>query len=111
MNSKRHVAYLVNIKERAGRDLAALYDEINAGSSDAARRWYLGLKQAILNLEDHPYFWPVTHEAKRLRHILYGRKPHSVYRVIYRVLEKRKIVDVLHIRHGARSRFETSDLK
>lgn len=111
MSSNRHVAYLVNINARAGRDLAALYDEIDAGSSDAARRWYLGLKQAILDLEDHPYIWPVTHEAKRLRHILYGRKPHSVYRVIYRVLEKRKIVEVLHVRHGARSQFNTSDLK
>jgi toxin ParE1/3/4 len=105
------VAYLVKISARAARDLALLYDEIDAGSSDAARRWYVGLKQAILDLEKHPYFWPVTHEAQRLRHILYGRKPHSVYRVIYRVLEKPKIVSVLHIRHGARSQFKKSDLK
>ena len=105
------MAYLVSITFRAERDLAALYDEIDAGSSDAARRWYLGLKQAILDLEDHPYIWPVTHEAPRLRNILYGRKPHSVYRVIYRVLEKRKIIKVLHIRHGARSQFKPSDLK
>jgi plasmid stabilization system protein ParE len=105
------VAYLVDITARAERDLAALYDAVDAGSSDAARRWYAGLNQAILDLEDYPYFWPVTHESKRLRHILYGRKPHSVYRVIYRVLEKRKIVAVLHIRHGARSQFKTSDLK
>jgi len=111
VSSKRHVAYLVNINARAERDLAALYDEIDAGNSAAARRWYAGLKQAIVDLEDQHYFWPVTHEARRLRHILYGRKPHSVYRVIYRVLEKRKIVEVLHIRHGARSEFKTSDLK
>jgi plasmid stabilization system protein ParE len=105
------VAYLVSINARAQRDLAALYDTIDAGSSDAARRWYAGLNQAILDLEDHPYFWPMTYEARRLRHILYGRKPHSIYRVIYRVLEKRKVVEVLHIRHGARSQFKTSDPK
>jgi len=105
------VAYLVNINARAGRDLEALYDAIDAASSDAARRWYAGLNQAILDLEDQPYFWPVTREAQRLRHILYGRKPHSVNRVIYRALEKRKIVEVLHIRHGARSQFKTPDLK
>jgi plasmid stabilization system protein ParE len=110
VNSKRRVAYLVNITARAGHDLAVLYDEIDAGNSDAAHRWYAGLKHAILGLEDHPYSWPATHEAKRLRHILYGRKPHRVYRVIYRVIEKQKIVDVLHIRHGARSQFKTSDL-
>lgn len=105
------MAYLVNIGAWAERDLEALYDAIDAENSAAARRWYAGLKQAILDLENHPYFWPATHEAQRLRHILYGRKPHSVYRVIYRVLEKRKIVYVLHIRHGARSQFKTSDLK
>jgi hypothetical protein len=32
------------------------------------------------------------------------------YRAIYRVLEQRKQVDVLHIRHGARRRFRTSDI-
>jgi plasmid stabilization system protein ParE len=105
------VAYHVDITARAGRDLAALYDEIDAGTSDAARRWYAGLREAILDLEDHPYFWPATHETQRLRHILYGRKPHSIYRVIYRVLERRKIVKVLHIRHGARSQFKKTDLK
>ena len=105
------MAYLVNINARAERDLAALYDEINAGSSDAARRWYAGLRQSIFDLGDNPHIWPATQEARRLRHILYGRKPHSVYRVIYRVFEQRKIVEVLHIRHGARSQFRTSDLK
>jgi len=41
--------------------------------------------------------------------LLYGNKPHS-YRVIYRVLERQKRVEVLHIRHGARRRFEPSDV-
>ena len=105
------MAYLVNITARAARDLAALYDEIDAASSQAARRWYLGLKEAILSLEENPCLWPVTHEAERLRQILYGRKPHNIYRVIYRVLEKRKTVEVLHVRHGARSPLMTSKRK
>jgi hypothetical protein len=63
------VAYLVNITARAERDLAALYDEIDAENSGAARRWYSGLKQAILRLEDQPYCWPVTYESPRLRHL------------------------------------------
>jgi mRNA-degrading endonuclease RelE of RelBE toxin-antitoxin system len=41
--------------------------------------------------------------------LLYGRKPH-VYRVIYRVLEKQKRVDVLHIRHGARQDLAQTNL-
>jgi plasmid stabilization system protein ParE len=110
-SSNPRVAYLVNITARAERDLALLYDEIDAGSSSAARRWYRGLKRAILGLEDQPYIWPVTHEARLLRHILYGHRSHSVYRVIYRVREKRKTVEVLHIRHGSRRPFKASDVK
>lgn len=103
------MAYLVNIADRAERDLAALYDEIDAENSSAAHRWYAGLKEAILSLERLPYCWPVTYESRRLRHLLYGHKPH-IYRVIYRIRETRKQVDVLHIRHGARRGFGASDL-
>ena len=103
------MAYLVNITSRAERDLAHLYGEINAEHSDAALKWYRGLKEAILSLEDNPTRCPATPEKKELRHLLYGHKPH-VYRVIFRVLEKQKQVDVLHIRHGARRKLKTSDL-
>ncbi len=103
------MAYVVNLVTRAERDLVYLYDEIDAEHSDAALKWYQGLKDAILSLEKHPNRCPMTRENANLRHLLYGHKPH-VYRVIYRVLEKRKRVDVLHIRHGARQRFRSSDL-
>jgi hypothetical protein len=33
------------------------------------------------------------------------------HRAVYRVLEKRQQVHVLHIRHGARQRFKTDDLR
>ena len=69
-----------------------------------------GLKQAILSLEQNPNRNPATPESDRLRHLLYGNKPH-VYRVIYRVLEKQKQVQVLHIRHGARQRLKESDVE
>jgi plasmid stabilization system protein ParE len=103
------MAYLVNTTPRAERDLAKLYDEINAGDSDAALKWYQGLKAAILSLEKQPYRCPVTPEYAGFRHLLYGRKPH-IYRIIYRVLEKQKQVEVLHIRHGARRKFRASDV-
>lgn len=106
---KRPVAYLVNITNRAERDFVILSEEIHAERFGAALKWYKGLKQAILSLENLPYHCPVTRENGRLRNLLYGRKPH-VYRVIYRVLERQKRVDVLHIRHGARRDFTASDL-
>jgi toxin ParE1/3/4 len=74
-----------------------------------ARKWYAGLKKQILSLEKLPNRCAVTPEKKTVRHLLYGRK-HGVYRVIYRVIEKRKVVEVLHIRHGARKKFRATEL-
>jgi len=98
------MAYLVRLMPRAQRDLAFLYDYIHAAESAAAFRWYEGLRREIFTLEENPNRCPAAPEGKHFRHLLYGRKPH-VYRVIYRVLERKKRVDVLHIRHGARRRF------
>ena len=103
------MAYLVNITSRAERDFASLYEEIDAGDSEAALNWYRGLKKAVLGLEKLPNRCPATVENPLVRHLLYGRKP-NVYRVIYRVREKEKQVVVLHIRHGARQSFTASDL-
>ncbi|MNC96354.1 hypothetical protein D3C83_137090 [compost metagenome] len=83
--------------------------QINAEDSDAALEWYRGFKEAILSLEERPNRCPVTPESGKFRHLLYGNKPH-IYRAIYRVLEKQKQVDVLHIRYGARRWFKRSDV-
>ncbi len=103
------MAYLVNIAALAERDFASLYREINAEESVAALKWYRGLKEAVLSLEEQPNRCPVTPEKAQLRHLLYGNKPH-VYRVIFRVVEKHKRVDVLHIRHGARDKLKASEV-
>lgn len=102
--------YLVNLTVRAERDLALVFDAINAEHSAAALNWYWGLKEAILSLEEQPNRCPETPENARLRHLLYGKKPH-IYRVIFRVTEKSKEVDVLHIRHGARQRITRPEIK
>jgi toxin ParE1/3/4 len=106
--SRRGMGYLVNLTARAERDLGDLYDEIYVEHSPAALRSYLGFKEAILTLEDHPKRCPLTPESDKFRHLLYGNKPH-IYRAIFRVLEKRKRVEVLHIRHAARQRFKAPD--
>ena len=103
------MAYLVNVTSRAERDFACLYDDINAQHSYAALKWYRGLRAAVLSLEKSPYRCPATPENANFRHLLYGHKPH-IYRVIYRIVEKRKQVDVLHIRHGARRRIRPGDI-
>jgi len=104
------MAYLVRIASRAERDLVSLHGEINAPDSAAAQQWYAGLKHAILGLAERPNRCPATPETEKLRHLLYGRKLH-VYRVVYHVNDRRKQVDVLHIRHGARRKLRASDLE
>ena len=102
------MAYRVKIMPRAQRDLKDLYRRI--GPSDAARAWYRGLKTSIRGLRLNPSRCPATPEDKRVRHLLYGGKPH-VYRVLFRIAESQKQVDILHIRHGARQEFTAGDLK
>jgi plasmid stabilization system protein ParE len=103
------MAYRVNITFRAERDLAHLYREINAEHSGAALKWYRGLKESILSLQERPNRCPVTRKRDHLRHLLYGHKPH-IYRVIFRVLPKQMQVEVLHIRHAARRKLKPSDI-
>jgi toxin ParE1/3/4 len=104
------MAYQVSTSPRAERDFANLYKVINAEESDTALNWYRALKEAILSLEELPYRCPVTPEKGQFRHLLYGRKP-DVYRVIYRIMETHKRVEIVHIRHGASRPFTPSDLK
>jgi plasmid stabilization system protein ParE len=103
------MAYLVRIAARAERDFASLFEEIRAESSETARRWFLGLKRAVLSLERMPNLCSATPRSALLRHLLYGRH-RQVYRAIFRVLEEEKVVEVLHIRHGSRQAFVPSDL-
>ena len=103
------MAYLVKITSRAERDLAILYENINAPLSGTALKWYLGLKEAIFSLEEKPNRCPLTRKKGEVRHLLYGHKPY-IYRVIYRVLKRQKTVEVLHIRHGSRQKLKPSDI-
>ena len=96
--------YLVELTDRAARDLAILYVEKNAFDSPAAHRWFNGLERAVYTLENNPDRCPIAPESKHtrklLRNLLYGKKPH-IYRVIYWIDKNIRLVRVLTIRHGA----------
>jgi toxin ParE1/3/4 len=72
------------------------------------RRWpaigSTGWRKRFFSLDEHPTRAPVIPEDDSLRHLLYGRKP-NVYRIIYAIDERSRVVTVLHIRHGARKAF------
>jgi plasmid stabilization system protein ParE len=100
MQNLEVVARLVILTLRAQRDLAQLFDHINARNSEAALNWARGLRGVFRTLKEQPNRCPVTPESNALRHLHYGDKPN-----VCRVMERQKRVKVLHIRHGARRRF------
>ena len=94
--------YLVRLTDRALWDMEAIYELIEADASERAFAWFNGLAEAIYSLERFPERGAVVPESKKLRHLLFGRKP-STYRIMYAVDKRNRVVNVLHIRHGARA--------
>src|SRR5204863_8066549 len=80
--------YLVRLADRALRDMEAIYEFIDAEVSESAFAWFNDLAREIFSLERFPESGAVIRESKKLRHLLFGKKP-STYRIIY-ALDKRK---------------------
>jgi toxin ParE1/3/4 len=70
------MTYLVRLTSRAQRDFSDLFQEIRAERVQAAFDWYVGLRDAILSIEEHPSRCPVIRRTGKIRHLPYGRKPH-----------------------------------
>jgi plasmid stabilization system protein ParE len=94
--------YLVRLADRALRDMEAIYEFIEADTSESAFVWFNDLAEAVYSLERFPERGAVIPESKVLRHLLFGKKP-STYRIIYAVDKHNRVVNVLHIRPGARA--------
>jgi toxin ParE1/3/4 len=94
--------YLIRLTDRALRDLEAIYELIEADSSESAFAWFTALAEAIYSLEQFPERGTVVPEDKKLRHLLFGQRPNT-YRIIYALDKPRNAVNILHIRHGARA--------
>jgi toxin ParE1/3/4 len=82
--------------------MEAIYDSIGADTSGQAFAWFNGLARVIYSLERFPARGTVTPESQKLRNLLFGKKP-FVYRIIYVVDKRNRVVNVLHIRHAARA--------
>jgi plasmid stabilization system protein ParE len=100
------MTFLVEITRRADEDLNEIYRRIHAADSPLAARWFNGLEEAINSLETFPARGSAI-SSTRLRQLLYGSKP-DVYRIVYSVDAKQCQVNVLYVRHGARSVIRSS---
>jgi toxin ParE1/3/4 len=96
------VQYLVSLTDRALRDMELIYEFVQADLSDKAFAWFNDFAEAIYSLERSPDRGAVGPESKKLRHLLFGKKP-TTYRIIYTVDKRHAAVSILHIRHGARA--------
>jgi len=96
------VEYLVKLSDRALRDLAGIYDFVEADTSEVAYAWFQELEKAVLSLERNPERGSADPRRKRHRRLFFGSKP-SVYKIIYEIDRRNTVVKVFHIRHGARA--------
>jgi plasmid stabilization system protein ParE len=102
------MAYRVDIADRAVRNLRRIYASIDAEGTERAREWFNGLEDAVFSLDQHPARGAPIPEHSGLRQVLYGRKRYR-YRIIYAIDESKRIVTVIHIRHGSRAAFNADD--
>ena len=100
--------YLVSLTDRALRDLEAICEFIEADSSKAAFEWFNGLAETIYSSEQFPERGATIPEGKKLRHLLFGKSPNT-YRILYGLDKRKNVVNILHIRHGARASLATGE--
>jgi toxin ParE1/3/4 len=100
--------YLVRLTDRALRDMQAIYESIEAEAPESAFTWFNNLAREIYSLDRFPERGAIIPESKKRRHLLFGKKP-SNYRIIYAVDKRRDVVNVVHIRHGARAALPTKE--
>jgi toxin ParE1/3/4 len=82
--------------------MEAVYEFIAADTSERAFAWFNELAEAVYSLEQFPERGTRVPENKNLHQLLFGKKP-SIYRIIFATDKRNRVVNVLHMRHGARA--------
>ena len=94
--------YRVKLSDRALRDLADIYDFVEADASESAYAWFLEFEKAVYSLERHPERGSPDPKSKRRWRLFFGARP-GVYKIMYQIDRRNAVVNVFHIRHGARA--------
>ena len=98
------MTFRVEITSEAERDADAILEWLLSHHAGVTgMHWFEALEDSIASLAEFPRRCTLAPEskmfAKEVRHLLYGRKPHT-YRVLFTI--EGSSVYVLHIRHGRR---------
>ena len=107
------MAYRVELTPRAAGDADSAAEFIKQFSPRAAARWFDGLLEAVLSLEEMPQRCARAPESDtlgvELRELLYGRRS-GLYRIVFRIDEEPEpVVRVVAIRHGARESMQPEE--
>ena len=108
------MAYRVDVTRAAEAELEALYLWVTSRAPSRGAAWFNGFERAVLALDEHPERCPVAPESTQselpIRVLRYGRKPH-VYLVFFTADPRRHVVQVVHVRRGARQRPTAEELE
>jgi len=91
------VDYRLLYTQRALNDLGDIFGRAAEDDAEAASRFGKGLLDHVELLARFPRMGAVTRKRPRVRKLV--RSPILVY---YEVHEKRRLIEILHFRHGAR---------
>jgi plasmid stabilization system protein ParE len=91
------VDYRLVYTEKAVNDFAEIFGQIADDDPVAASSFGRSLKGHVHLLTRFPHMGSTMRKRPRVRKLI-----HSLYLIYYRVHESERLVEVLHIRHGAR---------
>jgi plasmid stabilization system protein ParE len=102
------LSFFVRIRERARRDLAQGFDhQVKWNGYKIADEWDEGFIDALGTLSENPRSCPpcpeLENRRQEFRQLWYRRTPDATpWRAIFTIDDTENLVDVLHLRHGAR---------
>jgi len=98
------VVWQVALADTAKVDAGRIYDWVVERAPLRGPEWFDELVACLYSLEDMPRRCPLAREAeaakREIRCLIFGKR-RGVWRILYEVDEQRRMVWVLHIRHGA----------
>ncbi len=105
------MGYRVKITNAALGDAQEYVDFIQHANKEpeAAEKWFRGLVNTILSLEQLPGRCPVIPEAREFSLELRQRIFYS-HRIIFHINEKNRLVTVLRVYHGSRKKIRPEDI-
>ena len=97
--------YRLLYSQRSLNDLAEILGHIADEDTEAASRFGVSLLDHIDLLNRFPRLGGVIRKRSRVRKLL-----HSPLLVYYRVHEDKRLIEILHVRHGARKQAGNAEL-